>query len=59
MFAGLTSLPYVLARVVDGPWTDVCVFVFACLSVLVWAENVRGALRLRRQRRLAERVKSE
>lgn len=59
MFPGLTSLPHALARAVDGPWTDVFVVVFACLSVVVWVENVKGALRLRRQRRMAERRKED
>jgi hypothetical protein len=59
MIAGLTSLLHVLARAVDGPWTDVFVFVFACLSVVVWVENVKGALRLRRQRRMAEYRKED
>lgn len=57
MLPGLTSLSHVLTRAVDGPWTDVLVFVFTCLSVAVWVENVKGALRLRRQRRMAERRK--
>jgi hypothetical protein len=59
MIAGLTSLPHVLARAVDGPWTDVLVFVFTCLSVVVWIENVKGALRLRRQRRMTELQKED